>query len=289
MTKYFAMAAGFFVLWACSSAPKRPAEVFDLRNQAETQLKLVNRSADQGDYDRALILMEESMRVAVKADDPVLLVRNLLARGNIYFRVNRTEDARADWDTALAEAVGAGLQELAGLCRIYMIRARLLKLNKTDGAAPDGELEAVCSQLRDEIALLKKDRLSAATGYTVLGLAEKERGNWDDAEEALQKALAVHDKDRYLEDAAYDCYLIASVRSVSGDYTGALEALSQAVAYDRRAENTYGLAADWRARGDVLKKAGRTDEAAAAYLRAAEIFRSLELEKEAADCETRIL
>jgi tetratricopeptide (TPR) repeat protein len=231
--------------------------------------------------------MEESMRVAVKADDPALLARNLLARGNIYFRINRTEDAQADWDTALAETEAAGLQELAGLCRIYMIRARLHKLSKTDGAAPDGELEAICSQVRDEIALLKKDRLSAATGYTVLGLAEKERGNWDYAEEALQKALAIHDKDRYLEDAAYDCYLIASVRSVSGNYTGALEALDDAIAYDRRAENTYGLAADWRARGDVLKKAGRPDEAASAYRRAAEIFRSLELEKEAADCEAR--
>ncbi|MDR1901057.1 MAG: tetratricopeptide repeat protein [Treponema sp.] len=284
MMKNAVIAVSFLALWACSSAPKRPAEVFSLRNQAETQLQLVNRAADQGDYERALVLMEESMRVAVKADDPALLARNLLARGNIYFRINRGDDAQADWDTALAEAEAAGLQELAGLCRIYMIRARLLG----SGGISDGELEAVCSQLQSEIALLKKDRLSAALGYTVLGLAEKERRNWAGAEAALQKALALHDKDRYLEDAAYDCYLIASVRSVSGDYNGALEALDQAVVYDRRAENTYGLAADWRARGDVLKKAGRTDEAASAYRRAAEIFRSLELEKEAADCDARI-
>jgi tetratricopeptide (TPR) repeat protein len=61
---------------------------------------------------------------------------------------------------------------------------------------------------------------------------------------------------------------------VAGDYGAALEALDMALEYDRRVENSYGLGKDWLARGDVLSKAGRREEAVAAWRRAAEIFAS---------------
>jgi tetratricopeptide (TPR) repeat protein len=134
---------------------------------------------------------------------------------------------------------------------------------------------------------LKSDSLSRALGWTVIGLAEKELGRWNEAESALAKALDIHEKERYLELASYDWYLIASVRSVSGRYDSALEALSQALALDRRAENSYGLGMDWRAMGDVYKKAGRTGEAATAYGRSAEIFGAAGFEKESAEASRR--
>ncbi|MDR0452966.1 MAG: hypothetical protein LBH15_07985, partial [Treponema sp.] len=91
--------------------------------------------------------------------------------------------------------------------------------------------------------------------------------------------LALHS--RYPEQAAYDWYLIASARSVAGDYGAALEALEEALDCDRRAENSYGLGKDWLARGDVLSKAGRPAEAEAAWRRAAEIFASAGLDADA--------
>jgi tetratricopeptide (TPR) repeat protein len=74
---------------------------------------------------------------------------------------------------------------------------------------------------------------------------------------------------------------------VSGQYDSALEALSRALALDRRAENSYGLGMDWLALGDVYKKAARSDEAAAAYGRSAEIFDAIGLEREAAASRDR--
>jgi tetratricopeptide (TPR) repeat protein len=274
------------LFFGCSSAPKRPAEIFNLRNQAETQLKLVNNASNRGDYTLALELAEEAMRIAVSSDDPALLVRNYLARGNIYYRLDRAEDARSDWDRALAEAEESKEAGLASLCRIYMLRARLFTLIK-EGAAGETDLADISARSSAETALLVNDKLDAAIGYTVTALAEKERRNWAAAEAALKQSLEIHEKGLYLEDAAYDCFLIASVRSVSGNYDGALEALDRAVGFDRRAENSYGLATDWRSRGDVLKKAGMAAGAASAYNRAAGIFRSLGLGGEAEACEKR--
>jgi hypothetical protein len=70
-------------------------------------------------------------------------------------------------------------------------------------------------------------------------------------------------------------------------YPAAEAAIAEAIAFDRRAENSWGLAADWRALGDIRKKAGDAAGAAAAYGRSAEIFRSLGMETEAAAVEGR--
>jgi tetratricopeptide (TPR) repeat protein len=264
----------------CSSAPKRPVAVFTIKNKVTTQLELVHKAMDQGNYEQALDLLEEARRLSISTDDPELLIREGLARGNILYALGRTEEADAIWNRALAEAELAGAAELAGIVRIYKARSMLL----ADGATAD----TVKTQVRTELGAIGSDKLSLALGWTVIGLAEKEQRRWSEAEGALQKALAIHEKDNYLEQAAYDWFLIASVRSMAGQYAGALDALGKAIGFDRRAENTYGLGMDWRAQGDVYKKMGESDEAADAYRRSAAIFRSIFLEQEALQVESRL-
>jgi tetratricopeptide (TPR) repeat protein len=148
---------------------------------------------------------------------------------------------------------------------------------------------ASAAEVRDKVQAalsgIKTNPLDEAVGWIVAGLAEKELRRFAQAEAALKKALALHA--RYPEQAAYDWYIIASVRSVAGDYDAALDALDQALDHDRRAENSYGLGKDWLARGDVLSKAGRREEAADAWRRAAEIFASAGLDAEAASAALR--
>ncbi|MDR2632587.1 MAG: hypothetical protein LBC51_03065 [Treponema sp.] len=271
---------GLALLGACSSAPKRPVAVFTLKNQAGTQLELVHKAMDQGNYGQALSLLEEARRLAVSSDDPELLIREGLARGNVLYALGRTEEADALWNAALAEAEQAGAAELAGVVRIHKARSMLL----ADGTSA----EAVKTQVSRHLAAIGSDTLSLALGWTVIGLAEKEQGRWSEAEGALQKALAIHEKDNYLEQAAYDWFLIASVRSRAGQYAGALEALGKAIGFDRRAENSYGLGKDWQAQGDVYEKMGKSAEAAQAYRRAAAIFRAVFLEEEALQVERRL-
>jgi tetratricopeptide (TPR) repeat protein len=270
------------LLWlmSCSAAPKRPAQTVTVRNIAESRLGLANKEADQGKYENALNILKEVRGLAVRVDDPRLLIREGLSRGNILYTLGREGEAAEVWNRALAEAESAGEQELAGAVRIYMARSALL----AGGSAAAGVRERVSR----EIAAMKEEKLFIAFGWIVIGLAEKERGRWTEGEDAIRRALGIHEKHRYLEQAAYDWYLIASIRSLAGRYDAALEALRKAVAFDRRSENTYGLGTDWRALGDVHKKAGSQAEALAAYRRAIDIFRSLGLEQEASAVEARL-
>ncbi|MDR3303295.1 MAG: hypothetical protein LBS86_02680 [Treponema sp.] len=268
------------LLAACSSAPKRPAEVFTVRNVAETQLDLANKEVERGNYEKALIMLDEVKRLAISVDSPDILVREALIRGNVRYYLGDEAEATQLWDGARFEAERAGETELAAMSRIYLERSKLL--NKSADA------EAVRMAVSRELSVIKKNQLYVATGWVVIGLATKETGSYADAEVALKKALTIHQKGNYLEAAAEDWYLTASVRSVAGDAEGAVEALRQAIAFDRRAENSYGLAMDWRAMGDVQKKVFNVAEAASAYRRAIAIFRAMGLEQEALGVEQRL-
>jgi tetratricopeptide (TPR) repeat protein len=269
-----------FLLAGCSSAPKRPAETTSLKTAGEHQLAMANQETDRGNFETALGLLNEVWRVAVATDDLSLRVRTSLSRGNVFFSQGRGEEAEAEWAAALAEAEGRagglsgpGDRELAAVCRIYAARGKLLGAIRNGSGAQSAP--QVKTQVEQDLGLIKNDKLSTALGWTVIGLAEKENRRFTEAETAVKKALTIHEKDNYLEYAAYDWYLIASIRSVAGSYGEAAAALENALALDRRAENSWGLAMDWRALGEVYRKQGRSAEAEAAEARSREILQAI--------------
>ncbi|MDR2718788.1 MAG: hypothetical protein LBB89_12115 [Treponema sp.] len=270
------------IISACSSQPKKSGDMYDLRKQTEAQLDLGNKQADRGSLETALILLDEAARLAIAADDSGLRIRTRLSHSNVLFSLGRTEEAAAGWNEALAEAERAKNAEWAAVCRVYIGRGRLMSADGKNAA------ESVRDEVQRAVGLIKSDRFSVAFAWTVLGLAEKELGRYANAEAAVRRSLEIHEKDLLFELAAYDWYMIASFRSLSGDYGGALRALENAVAFDRRTENSWGLASDWRALGDVHTKAGNNDAARAAYLRAVEIFRALGNETAAAQALSRL-
>jgi tetratricopeptide (TPR) repeat protein len=256
-------------------------EVFSLRNMASSRLDLANREADRGNYQYALDLLGEARKLAVRSDDPSLRIRTALSGGNILFFLDRREEAETSLREALAEAEELGDAELAAISRIYLERVRLLPaISNPSASGTAGTAADVRSRVEAELGAVKSDKLAIALGWTVIGLAEKENRRYAEAENAIKRALGIHEPERYLEQAAYDWYLIASIRSVDGRYDAALDALFQALVLDRRAENSPGLALDWRALGDVYAKAGREHEAAAAYRRSEEILGASSLEAE---------
>jgi Tfp pilus assembly protein PilF len=276
-------------LFACSSAPKKPEELRSLRNMGESRLEIANQEMERGDYSAALAMLEDTWRIAVSSDDPSLRIRTSLSRGSAYFALGRREDAYAVWRDALAEAGGMG--ELHAVCLVYIARADLLSAFRTaagDTASPDRE--AVALRVRQDAGKAIgsiKDPFYTAFAWIAISMADKELGNYKEAETSARRALSIHEKTRSLAQAAFDWYFIASIRSVAGDYAGAVQALTEAVGFDRRAENSYGLAMDWRALGDVHKKAGQAAASEAAYRRSADIFRSMEAEGRAAAPEDR--
>ena len=273
-----------FSLAACSSAPKKPAEIFVDRNMAANQLDLAIRTANQGLYADALLILEDARRFAVSSDDPPLLIKTSIARGNFLFSLGLHDEAFLDWEAAREEGEISGERDLAILARIYAVRGRLVLMT---GAGTKTGAEEIRDQVNGLISSIKSNRLALATGYLVLGMAEKELEHYPESERALRRALDIHEKDRYLEEAAYDWYFMASVFSVAGRYDDALAALQTAIAFDRRAENGFGLASSWQAVGEVYLKKNLAEESVRAFYRAADIFRAIGLEESASKAEAR--
>lgn len=278
-------------LASCSSAPKRPPEVFTNRNAATGQIDLANKAVAKGDFATAYLFLDEAWRLAVSADDPDTRTRVHLARGNARYNEGKAADAEALWTTALAEAEAAKIPMLVSTARIYLARASLAE-GRTDVQFSPAERQERARKARDvaqaEMKGVKDNILFTAFAWKVIGFAEKELGNADAAEKAILEAAELHEKNKYLEDAAYDWYLIASVRSKANRLPAAREALETALSFDRRAENSNGLGMDWVAIGTIAEKAGDKKAAAEAYSRAAQIFRSAFLESEALDAEKRL-
>jgi tetratricopeptide (TPR) repeat protein len=243
---------------------------------AENQLDQSNRQADRGNWTLALELLEESRRIAVAVDDPPLLVETALAYSNIYYYLGKPEEALAFGNDALNRARNANDNVLIALCTVSLARNKLLS-NKGNTAIAD----EVKHEIADCIATLPKQSLHAANAWITAALAEKELGNFAVAERSLYYALAIHSTGNYLELAAYDYYLLASVASVQSNYGQAIAALQNAIALDRRAENSHGLGMNYLALGDVYKKARDTKNARNMYTRAATIFKAARMDTEA--------
>lgn len=284
-------AAVLFGISGCSSAPKRPPEIFTNRNAASGQLDLGNQAVNKGDYASAHLFMKEAWRLAVSSDDPETRIKVLLADGNAWFNEGNREKADQSWAQALAEAEESQNKTLVSTSKIYRARGLLAEGN-TASELPEAERQKIAASVKAtvllEMANVKTNQLYTAFAWKVIGLSDKELGSWAAAEESIKKAAEIHEKNRYLEDAAYDWYLVASVRSKAGQYPAAIEALKTAIDFDRRAENPNGLGMNWMAIGTIEEKSGNTKKAAEAYSRSAEIFRSAFLPLNAAVAEKKL-
>jgi tetratricopeptide (TPR) repeat protein len=279
----FGFAAVLLLAAACSSAPGRPVEIFTIQSMTETQLGLANSAADQANYTHALELLAQAWRLAVSTDRPALRIRVRLARGNTLYALGRNAEAESEWYAAQTEANFTGNAVLAAACRVYMARAKLLADADNQAVAQE-----TLTQVQSDMGTLKRDNLLAALGWTVIGLAQKSLGSYTEAEKSVHNARAIHEDERYLAQAGYDWFLVASIRSTAGNYPGALGALNNALDLDRRAENTYALASDWQAIGDVFKKMNVIESSNEAYRRSGEIFRSISMNDRASQVESRV-
>jgi len=265
---------------SCSTAPKNPGNVYILRSNAESMLEAANNDAGRGNFENAFLLLDECKRKAILVDDPSLIIRICLSRGNVLLALGRTDEAFAEWEYAISEAQRFGNAELLSVSKIFRARGNL---NSGRAGA-----QAVLDEVNRESANIKNDRLYLAFSWQVKGLALRVLGSYREAENSIRRSLEIHERDRYLENASYDWYIIASIRSLAGDTTGALAALDTSIALDRRIENSWGLAASWRAKGDVYRKAGRHSEADEAYRRALAIYLAMQNEHEAAATQQRL-
>jgi tetratricopeptide (TPR) repeat protein len=265
---------------SCSTKPKNNGDIYNLRAYAEKGLESANKEAEQGNFSNAEKLLVEYKRMAVLADEPSLIVRICLSYGNVLLSLGKTDEAYTQWDQAIAEAQNLKDSELLSVSRIFKARGNLL-LGKASA-------QTVLDEVNREIVNIKTNNLYIAYSWQTKGLAQRSLGLYKEAEESLKRSLDIHEKGKALEKASFDWYTIASIRSMAGITQGALQALETAIAIDRRIENSFGLAADWRAMGDVYRKMGRNDDALEAYKRSKAIYEAMGNHDEAAAIDSKM-
>jgi len=268
------------ILTSCSSAPRNTGDIFHLRLQAETLLESANKEASRGNYNNSLIIVNESKRYALLCDDSSLIIRTSLTRGNVLYYLGRTDDAFDEWEQAIKESIKHGDIELLSVSRIYYARGNLLS-----GRA---SAQSVLEEVIEESVNITKDRLYIAFSWQVRGFALRALDQWEEAESAINQSLQLHESNRYFDNTAYDWYTIASIRSLSGKFDDAIYALVMSIYYDRRVENSWGLAASYRAMGDVYHNAEMHDEAIEAYKRSRAIYDAMGNEYEIFEVDTRL-
>ena len=153
--------------------------------------------------------------------------------GNAHFEAGHLEAALGDFDAALALAPGRpSLLANRG--------ATLCRLARWDEAVP--ALQAAVQADPDH-----------ADAWAALGLSQQALGQWTAAAESLQRAHALGLIDGALCLALADCQMRLERPGA------ALAALDQALAADAT------LAEAWSLRGNLMREAGRLDEAAQAF------------------------
>lgn len=265
---------------SCSSKPKNSGDIYDMRVRTEKELVVGNREAGRGNFEIALGVIKECKRKAILVDDTWLIIRSALSLGNALFTVGRRDEAFVEWEEALALAERQENKEYLSVARVYYARGRLLS-----GKTGAGQ---VLEEVNRESVNIKSDKLFVAFSWQVKGLAQRELRSYREAEEAVKRSLEIHEKEKYLENASYDWYIIASIRSLAGNFPDALHALESSIALDRRTENPWGLAANWSAMGDVYRKAGKTREAMEAYRRARAIYEAMKYDKEVSEIDKKM-
>ncbi len=279
------------LLTGCSSAPERPAEIFTSRDAAQDQMEMARLAVMNRKPAVARQYLAEAWRLAVSTDDADTRIRVLLATGNAWYSEGVLEEATRLWQEAKTEADREAITLLSAAATVHIARGSLAE-GHPEQNMPLAEREERARTARAQIhAVLKdlqKDRLYTAFAWRVLALADKELGNTDAAVNEISESTGIHEAGQYLEDAAYDWYIKASIYSKAARYPEALNALEQALRFDRRAENAAGLGRDWMAVGTVLEKSGDPDGARSARVRARDIFRAAFLTVQAEEAEKHL-
>lgn len=275
----------------CSSAPKRPAEIFTNRDAAQAQMEMARQAVMNHEPAVARQFLEEAWRLAVRTDDADTRIRVLLATGNTWYSEGNVDQAMLLWEQARAEAGKHNNKVLSAAAVIHIARGTLAEghpdrnMVQPERTQRAGDARTQVLAVRNDI---QKDPLYAAFAWRVLALSEKELGNTDAAVKAIDESIEIHESGQYLEDAAYDWYIKASIFSRTEQYPEALDALEHSLVFDRRAENAAGLGRDWMAIGAVREKSGDLTGARAAWIQARDIFRAAFLTVPAEEAETRL-
>jgi len=238
---------------SCSSAPPKSDTVTTVKNQAAEAVTFGNAYYRQGRYDLALQFFTQALDYYTSVDNAEGVIQSYNAIGQVYLAMDQFDKAEDIFSQARADSRGAG----ESLFFATSINLGELYLKK-------GEPQKALAIFQEALGVPAGKLTVEQTGvlYHNLGTAYK---NIDDPVKALEyfgKSLEINIAHKLFEETAADYYMIASVHSRQGDFSAAAKNAELALSYDKRIENSQGIAMDLYALGLI---ANRRKDSEAAY------------------------
>lgn len=268
---------------ACSSGPKRQMFITTVQDSCRDTIETANACILNGSYDQAENLLNQARIQALSIDNYDLLLSVSLTHVSLYLSYNPPAIEKAKFYLEQANSFipnTKNTQESELLCA--MSEARIL--------IAQNEVQASFNQIVDKIdnakKIFKNKPYNHAQCDSILGDIYRLSGHYKEADKIYNEAVKLFTDNLYLSEIGITWYKIAQNHSQSGNKKEALEALNKAIYYDRCAENSMALGADYYIKAVILLKGNPAEaekEAAKAALHhSAEIYNAANLNELAA-------
>jgi len=256
-------------LAACSSAPPPKEEVFDQRNLATEYVEFGNKYYKQAQYDQAarFYQLASEYYAAVDAREGLVTANNSL--GKVRLTLGDFEGALAYYKKAEAIAAVVGKSELLLQCANNLGEMRLRKGETKDA------LSIFEKALSSSAGQFEQSREKAVLLHN-FAAALKAADRPDEAEAEIAKAQALNLGAKRYEELASNYYLLSSLHSKRKNYGEALKAAELALEYDKKMENSLGIAQDLTALGLIMERTGQTEPAYDMYKRSFLVYRAIQ-------------
>ncbi len=283
MKKNLIFAATLFsllILTACSSGPKRQMSITTVKDSCKDSIESANSFILKGNYQQAESILEVARSQALSIDNYDLLLSVSLAHVSLFLSYNPPEIEKAKF--YVNEAYGlvpdtANKKESELLCA--MAEARIM-VAQNDVQA---NFNKIIDKIDDAKKIFKNNPYNHAQCDSILGDVYRLAGKYKEADKIYNEAAKLFTDQRYLSEIGITWYKIAQNHSQSGNQKGALEALSTAIYYDRLAENSMALGADYYIKAVILLKGNPAEkdraEAKKALQHSAEIYSAISMEE----------
>lgn len=270
--------ASILLLCSCSSGPKRAMLVTTIYNSCTTSLEAANSCILSGDYDKAFSILSVASNQALSIDNYDLLISVNLAHVSLCLSYNppHTEEAWDYLDTAKS-LIPYSSNEAKSNARCIMSQNSILIADNSIST----DFEKAISEMKTATKYFKDDLYNQAQCYSITGDLYRLKNDHHAAEKVYAEAAKLFTNERYLSEIGITWYKIAQNRSRAGNKKGALEALNTAIYYDRCAENSMALGADYYIKAVILLKGTPSEkdkaDARTALLHSANIYNAAAL------------
>ena len=267
----------FLILFstACSSSPKRQMLINTVYNSCIDSIETANACILNGNYTQAEELLIKARTQAVSIDNYNLLLSVYLTHVSLYLSHNPPLIEKAKIYLNQANSIvdqTNKIQESQLLCAMSEARILIAENNVQNN------YKSIVDKIDDAKKVFKNQPYNHAQCDSILGDIYRLSGNYKEADKIYNEAAKLFTDNRYLSEIGITWYKIAQNHSQAGNIKEALKALDTAIYYDRCAENSMALGADYYIKAVILLKGTRSEnnvnEAKKALTHSADIYKS---------------